>query len=66
PASREILLSSDTLRFTINATDDFGIRRVGIEWEGDAGGEGLPTERGDRPLKAGGPHQAALEVAATF
>lgn len=66
PASRDILISSDTLRFTIGAADDFGIRRVGIEWEGDGGEGGRAPDRGERPLKAGGPDQAALEVAATF
>jgi hypothetical protein len=66
PAGRDILLSSDTLRFTIGVADDFGIRRVGIEWEGDGGERGQAPEKGERPLKAGGPDQAALEVAATF
>ena len=66
PAGRDILLSSDTLRFTILAGDDFGVRRVGIEWEGDGGGAGRAPDRGERPLKAGGPDQAAMDVAATF
>jgi hypothetical protein len=66
PAGRDVLLSSDTLRFTIGVADDFGIRRVGIEWQGDAGDASRPADRGERPLMAGGPDKAALEVAATF
>ncbi|MFM9024866.1 MAG: hypothetical protein ACKON7_05950, partial [Planctomycetaceae bacterium] len=66
PAGRDILLSSDTLRFTIGVADDFGIRRVGIEWEGDGGESGQAPEKGERPLKAGGPDQATLDVEATF
>jgi uncharacterized membrane protein YgcG len=66
PPSRDMLLSSDTLKFTIAVVDDFGIRRVGIEWQGEGGADGGPGDRGERPLKAGGPEQAALDVAATF
>jgi hypothetical protein len=66
PASRDILLSSDTLRFRIAVRDDFGIRRVGIEWEGAFEDAGAAPEKGDRLLQAGGPEAEALEVAATF
>jgi hypothetical protein len=66
PASRDILLSSDTLRFKIAVRDDFGIRRVGIEWEGATDDLGSAPDKGDRLLQQGGPAEEAMEVAATF
>ncbi|MFN7814438.1 MAG: hypothetical protein ACK5SI_17485, partial [Planctomycetia bacterium] len=66
PANREFLLTSDTLRFKIAVRDDFGIRRVGIEWEGQAD-EGTAPDKGDRLLQNGGPLVDAInDVAATF
>ena len=66
PANRDILLSSDTLRFKIAVRDDFGIRRVGIEWEAATDDTGSAPDKGDRLLQAGGPTEESLEVAATF
>jgi len=66
PASRDILLTSDTLRFKIDVRDDFGIRRVGIEWQGAFDADGAAAEKGDRLLQAGGPEADALQVAGTF
>jgi len=66
PANREFLLTSDTLRFKVAVRDDFGVRRVGIEWEGTAE-EGTAPDKGDRILQNGGPTVDALnDVAATF
>jgi uncharacterized low-complexity protein len=66
PPGREMLLSSDTLRFKIAVRDDFGVRRVGIEWEGAADDPNVVADKGDRLLQQGGPEAEALEVAATF
>ncbi len=70
PASRDILLNTDTLRFRIAARDDFGIRRVGIAWEGvaDWAASTDPALRtqGERPIAFGGPEVDSLEAAATF
>jgi uncharacterized low-complexity protein len=66
PASRDVLLSADTLRFKIAVRDDFGIRRVGIEWEGASDDTGAAPDKGDRLLQAGDPETEAVEVAATF
>jgi hypothetical protein len=66
PAARSILLSSDTLKFRVAARDDFGLRRVGLQWQGESGGAGTAPETGMRLLKAGGPEEQAVEAAATF
>jgi hypothetical protein len=71
PPNRDILLDTDTLRFRVAVQDDFGIRRVGLEWEGigdwSAGGDDPAAGlRGQRLLRAGGPEVEAIEAAATF
>lgn len=70
PVSRDILLNTDTLRFRVAARDDFGIRRVGLEWEGiaDWSGSADPAMRtkGERLIQIGGSELDALEAAATF
>jgi len=69
PPSGEMLLDTDTLRFTIAVRDDFGVRRVGIEWQAldeARDGSGRAAAPGERLLHAGGPEATELDVAATF
>jgi len=74
PQIRGILLETDTLKFKVAARDDFGIRRVGLEWEGldDPYASGAATtdaaarEKGERILQAGGGEVESLDAAATF
>ena len=71
PPNRDVLLDTDTLRFRIDVRDDFGIRRVGLEWEGLADwatGTDDPAARtrGERLLKAGGVDVESIEAVATF
>jgi hypothetical protein len=65
PASRSMLLDSDTLRFRLTARDDFGVRRLGIAWAA-AEESGTAVTRGDRLVAAGGPDAEFLDVPATF
>ena len=66
PASREMLLDTDTLRFSVAARDDFGTRAVGLAWQGQADEAGKPTATGEKLLEAGGSDRESLDVAATF
>jgi len=74
PQTRGILLETDTLKFKVAARDDFGIRRVGLEWEGLAdafastgsAGDAAALEKGERILQAGGGDVESLDAAATF
>jgi len=73
PQTRGILLETDTLTFKVAARDDFGIRRVGLEWEGlddpyaSAGArDAAALEKGERILQAGGGEVESLDAAATF
>ncbi len=74
PQTRGILLETDTLTFKVAARDDFGIRRVGLAWEGlpdassssGATGDAAAVEKGERLLQAGGGEIDAVDAAATF
>jgi len=52
PSAREMLLDTDTLRFTVAARDDFGIKEVGLVWQGQSdeqrqvGEPGQPAQQG--------------------
>ena len=67
---RAVLLESETVRFSLQARDDFGVRQVGLEWIGSGSGSGDDV-RGDRAkgetlLAVGGPAVASLDAAGTF
>jgi len=74
PQTRGILLETDTLKFKVAARDDFGIRRVGLEWEGladafassGAASDAAALEKGERILQAGGGDVESLDAVATF
>lgn len=62
---QKVLLDSEVVAFQIRARDDFGVKRVGIEWQGLDGSLASPA-RGERILGAGGPEAELMELAATF
>jgi len=74
PQVRGMLLETDTLKFRVAARDDFGIRRVGLQWEsiddpyaaGGAAGDAASREQGERILQGGGGEVETLDAAATF
>ena len=62
---RKVILDSEVLSFTIRARDDFGVKRVGIEWQGL--NESLPTiASGEAILGAGDQNTEFLELAGVF
>jgi hypothetical protein len=62
---RKILLDTEVLAFKVRARDDFGVKRVGIEWSGLD-----PTMKdvaqGEKLIGAGNHEAEFLELAATF
>ncbi|MFM8952815.1 MAG: hypothetical protein ACKOOF_07125 [Planctomycetaceae bacterium] len=66
PPAREILLDTDTLRFAVSARDDFGIKEVGLVWQGQSDEQGGGAAQGELLLQPGGSDQEALDAAATF
>jgi hypothetical protein len=65
---KAVLLESDTVRFSLQARDDFGVKQVGIEWIGSGSNAdaGSDHDKGERMLAAGGPAIEALDAVGTF
>lgn len=62
---RKVLLDSEVISFKVRAHDDFGVQRVGIEWQGMD--PSLPTvAAGESIIGAGNFDAEFLELAATF
>jgi hypothetical protein len=62
-----VVLDSEVLSFDLNVADDFGIRRVGLEWNGVTGvaGDAKPV-RGDKVAAAGEAEKTEMTARATF
>ncbi len=54
------------LSFKVRAHDDFGVKRVGMEWQGVAERPSTKTAKGERVLAAGGNDKESLNVSGTF
>jgi hypothetical protein len=63
---RRVVLDSEQLGFRLSARDDYGVKLVGIEWQGVDKTNYKQPAAGDRVLAAGGPDKELLEVAGTF
>ena len=63
---QRVVLDSETLNFTVRAQDDFGVKRVGIEWKGADSAAVERLAKGEHLLAAGGSDKETLELAATF
>jgi len=61
-----IVLDSETLSFHVRAQDDFGIKVIGIEWQGADKGAVSKPAKGERILSAGGHDKELLEITGTF
>jgi hypothetical protein len=64
--SRKVVLDSEHLSFKATARDDYGVKRVGVEWRGIDNVNFKKPAVGERILAAGAPEQELLELAGTF
>lgn len=63
----QVVLDSEVVTFEVTAGDDFGVKRVGLEWVGSEMQEdGKTPVRGDKVTAGGAPEQKQLESRATF
>jgi hypothetical protein len=53
----KVILDEETLSFDVAASDDFGVRAVGVEWEGIEDPHRNPEPQHGEYLLAGGAHQ---------
>ena len=65
--NNQVILSSEVLTFEIQAGDDFGVKRVGLEWEGISNPIHNPKPTsGEKMVSSGAPTADGMTVAATF
>ena len=63
---QKVVLDSETLQFKAKAQDDFGVKRIGMEWHGLESAVVKTPATGERILAAGGNDRESLEIAGTF
>src|SRR5439155_8192218 len=64
--SRKVVLDTEQLTFKVTAQDDYGVKRVGMDWRGLDNTNFKNPAAGERILSAGGPDKEMLELAGTF
>lgn len=65
--NNQVVISNEVLAFEIQAADDFGVKRIGLEWEGIRNPIHNPEPtNGEKIVSAGTPTADTLTVAATF
>lgn len=65
--NNQVVISNEVLAFEIQAADDFGVKRIGLEWNGIANPIHNPEpSSGEKIVSAGTPTADTLSVAATF
>ena len=65
--NNQVVLSSEVLTFEIQAGDDYGVKRVGLEWEGIGNPIHNPNPTsGEKTVSSGTPMADIMTVAATF
>ncbi len=65
--NNRVVLSSEVLTFEVQAGDDFGLKRVGLEWEGIGNPIHNPEPTsGEKTVASGTPTTDVMTVAATF
>ena len=65
--NNQVVLSTEVLTFEIQSEDDFGVKQVGLEWEGIENPIQNPQPAiGDKTVSSGTPTSETLNVPATF
>lgn len=62
----KVVLDSEQLNFHVKAEDDFGVKQVGLEWQGLEETAIATPAQGERLLAAGGCERRTVEASGTF
>lgn len=62
----KVVLDSEQLKFNIQARDDFGVKHVGMEWQGVEDSMVETPVQGERLIAAGGTDKTDLAITGTF
>lgn len=66
-SQEQVFLDTEVISFDIDAGDDFGVKRVGIEWRPvDATHPAAKSGQGEKIASAGAPENRSLTARATF
>lgn len=67
---KRMVLEDELVSFDIQASDDFGLREIGLEWQAvpdrTAKAESATPVRGEKPVSAGAPQTSKVQVRGTF
>ncbi len=65
--SRRVVLEDEVINFDITASDDFGLKEIGLEWRstGPASRTAV-AEKGEKPVAAGEPEKISVQALGTF
>ena len=64
---KKVIMEKDVLSFQVNASDDFGVKTIGMEWVGNVGrGVNYEASSGEKIVSAGSPESTEMDVVATF
>ena len=63
---QKVVLDTELLSFKVRAQDDFGIKQIGIDWQGVDNPIVSTPAKGERILSAGGHDKESLEISGTF
>jgi hypothetical protein len=63
---QKVLLDIEQLAFKVHTQDDFGVKRVGMVWQGAGDATVASQAVGEQVLAAGAPDKETLDVAGTF
>jgi len=62
----KVVLDSEQLNFRVKAEDDFGVKQLGMEWQGADPAAVAAPAHGERIIAAGGYEQRTIEAGGTF
>lgn len=62
----QVVIDTEVVTIDLEAHDDFGIKRAGVEWKGVPGEAGVKPAKGDSIATAGEAEQKDVTVKATF
>jgi hypothetical protein len=63
---QRVILDTELLSFKVHAADDFGVKQVGMEWQGVDDPTVSKPAQGERILSGGGHDKESLEINGTF
>jgi hypothetical protein len=62
----KVLLETEQIQFQVHASDDFGVKQIGLEWKTAEGAVASKKTQGERILIAGGATAERLDADAVF